>query len=341
MSKGSKILTMTDIARLAGVSEATVSRALKGSPLINEKTRDRVQEIARAHNYRVNAAARNFRLKTTNTLAVVLLVDREWGHELSDAFLMALLGSIADEASQLGYDLLLSTNPQNVQDLGAFFVESKRADGLIVIGQGRNDPRLDALAHSSVPFIVWGAELPGHDYVTVGSDNRQGGYAATRLLIRNGRRRIAFLGDVRHPEMEQRFEGYKDALAEAGLPFDEALVIATEFSRSYGYEKTDRIVLGHHLDCDAIFCVSDNIALGVIKRLAEAGVRVPEDVAVVGFDDIPIAAFSTPGITTVRQDVHEGGRMLVRNLLKLMNGEAVAHAVMPVQLIVRQSCGQA
>ncbi len=338
---GAKTLTMADIALLAGVSEATVSRALKDSPLINEQTRQRVQEIAREHNYRVNAAARNFRMKTTKTLAVVLLVDREWGHELSDAFLMALLGSIADEAAHMGYDLLLSTNPQNMTDLSAFFVESKRADGLIVIGQGRNDPRLDNLARSRTPFIVWGSEVPGHDYVTVGSDNRAGGYEATKLLIRNGRRRIAFLGDIRHPEMEDRFIGYKEALSEAGLPFDEALVIATEFSRSYGYEKTDKAILGGNLNCDAIFCVSDNIALGVIKRLSEAGVRVPDDIAVVGFDDIPGAAFSIPGITTVRQDVHEGGRLLVRNLLALMKGEKVGHSVIPVELVIRQSCGQA
>ncbi len=153
----SKNLTMSDIARLAGVSEATVSRALKNSELINKETRLRVQAIAREHNYKVNTAARNFRTQKTHTLAVVLLVDKEWGHEVSDAFLMVLLGSIADEAAHHGYDLLLSTNPHDIDDLADYYIDSKRADGLIIIGQGRNDPRLDRLAESGRPFIVWGA----------------------------------------------------------------------------------------------------------------------------------------------------------------------------------------
>ncbi|MCJ9430674.1 LacI family DNA-binding transcriptional regulator [Kordiimonas marina] len=331
---------MSDIARLAGVSEATVSRSLKDSPLINEKTRKRVQDIAREHNYKINAAARNFRLKKTHTLAVVLLVDREWGHEVSDAFLMVLLGSIADEAANQGYDLLLSTNPHDVADLGAYYLESKRADGLIIIGQGRNDPRLDRLAASKAPFIVWGAEVEDHDYFTVGSDNRQGGYDATKLLIENGRKHIAFLGDIRHPEMEHRWEGYRRALEEAGIPYDESLVIPTDFSRSDGYEKADKVLLGEHRECDAVFCVSDNIALGVMKRLSEAGIRVPEDIAIVGFDDNPLAVFSTPGLTTIKQDIREGGKLLVQNLVKVLNGEAIGHVTMPTELIVRQSCGR-
>ncbi|TNE60470.1 MAG: LacI family transcriptional regulator [Alphaproteobacteria bacterium] len=338
--KRDRNLTMADIARLAGVSEATVSRSLKDSPLINEKTRLKVQEIAREHNYKVNAAARNFRLKKTHTLAVVLLVDREWGHEVSDAFLMVLLGSIADEAAHQGYDLLLSTNPHDVADLNAYYLESMRADGLIIIGQGRNDPRLDRLADAGAPFIVWGAEVEDHNYFTVGSDNRQGGYDATSLLVRNGRKRIAFLGDIRHPEMEHRWEGYRHALADAGLPYEEKLVIPTDFSRSDGYEKAARMVVDGP-DCDAIFCVSDNIALGVMKRFAEGGIRVPEDIAIVGFDDNPLAVFSTPSITTIKQDIREGGKLLVQNLIKVLNGEKIDHVTMPTETIIRQSCGAA
>lgn len=336
----SKNLTMTDIARLAGVSEATVSRALKDSPLINKETRAKVQRIARENNYEINAAARNFRTKKTHTLAVVLLVDREWGHEVSDAFLMVLLGSIADEAAQQGYDLLLSTNPKNVADLNAYFLESKRADGLIIIGQGRNDPRLDQLSAKKAPFIVWGAEVDDHDYLTVGSDNVKGGYDATRLLLENGCKRVAFLGDVRHPEMEHRWRGYRKALDDMGADFDERLVVPTDFSRSDGYSKADQMIEGGKPVCDAVFCVSDNIALGVMKRFAEAGVRVPEDVAIVGFDDNPLAMFSTPALTTIRQDIRKGGRLLVENLLKTISGQAVDHVAMPTELVVRQSCGK-
>jgi len=339
--KKSRNLTMADIARLAGVSEATVSRALKDSPLINKETRAKVQKIARDNHYEINAAARNFRLKKTHTLAVVLLVDKEWGHEVSDAFLMVLLGSIADEASEHGYDLLLSTNPSEITDLNSYYIESKRADGLIIIGQGRNDPRLDRLALSKAPFIVWGAEVADHDYMTVGSDNREGGRAATDLLVANGRRRIAFLGDVRHPEVEHRYLGYADALKKAGLRLDQSLVVPSDFSRSDGYEQTSRALLDAGASFDAIFAASDNIALGAMKRLSEEGLRIPEEVAIVGFDDSPLATFSTPALTTVHQDIRQGGRLLVRNLLDLMAGKDISHVAMPVEMVVRKSCGDA
>ena len=338
--KKSKNLTMADIARLAGVSGATVSRALQSSPLINKETRERIQRIAREQNYEINAAARNFRLKKTHTLAVVLLVDKEWGHEVSDAFLMVLLGSIADEASHHGYDLLLATNPGDITDLKTYYIDSKRADGLIIIGQGRNDPRLDRLVESKAPFIVWGAEVAEHEYLTVGSDNQKGGFEATRLLLNNGRRRIAFFGDVRHPEVEDRFQGYVAALEAAGIAFDDTLVIPTDFSRSDGYDKADTILGKDARDFDAVFAASDNIALGVMKRLAEVGKNVPEDVAIVGFDDSPLAGFSTPGLTTVHQDIREGGKRLVQNLLLILDGQPVGHQTMPTQLVIRQSCGQ-
>ncbi|MFC4347974.1 LacI family DNA-binding transcriptional regulator [Kordiimonas lipolytica] len=334
-----KNLTMADIAKLAGVSEATVSRALRNSPLINKDTRAKVQRIARENNYEINAAARNFRTKKTHTLAVVLLVDREWGHDLSNAFMMVLLGSIADEAAHHGYDLLLSTNQQDIADLNTYFLESKRADGLIIIGQGRNDPRLDRLADAKAPFIVWGAEIAGHNYFTVGSDNRKGGYDATSLLVQNGRRHIAFMGDVRHPEMEQRWEGYKKAHDEADLPLDDALVVPTDFSQSDGYRKAESLTSNGRPVCDAVFCVSDNIALGVLKRFAELGIQVPNDVALVGFDDNPPALFSMPGLTSIRQNVREGGRLLVQNLIKILDGQVVEHVAMPTELVIRDTCG--
>lgn len=330
---------MADIAKLAGVSEATVSRALKDSPLINKETRAKVQRVARENNYEINAAARNFRLKKTHTLAVVLLVDKEWGHEVSDAFLMVLLGSIADEASVHGYDLLLSTNPAGINDLNAYYIESKRADGLIIIGQGRNDERLDLLASSGAPFIVWGVEVPEHDYLTVGSDNQAGAFDATTLLLESGRKRVVFMGDSRHPEVEHRLKGYKKALEASNITVDDALIIPSDFSRSDGYEKTDKILLGENRDFDAIFAASDNIALGAMKRLSEAGKTVPDDIAIVGFDDSPLAGFSTPGLTTIHQDIHEGGKQLVQNLLARMDGKATDHVALATKTVVRQSCG--
>lgn len=334
-----KKIRMEEIAKLAGVSRATVSRALKNSPLINEKTRKKVQQIAREHNYSVDAAARNFRLQRTQTLAVVLLVDKEWGHEVSDAFLLVLLGAIAEEASKHDYDLLLSTNPNDIDDLNDYYINSKRADGLVVIGQGRNDARLDALTEARAPFVVWGAEVKSHDYPTVGSDNRLGGFEATNLLIKQGARKIAFLGDVRHPEVRHRCEGYQKALTDAGFEVDHNMIVASDFSRSDGYKQTDEVLLAGDNDFDAIFAASDAIALGAMKKLMETGKKLPEEVAIVGFDDSPLAGFSTPGLTTVHQDVRQGGQQLVRQLLKRLNGEEIGHIVLPTKMVVRQSCG--
>ncbi|PHZ86396.1 LacI family DNA-binding transcriptional regulator [Paremcibacter congregatus] len=332
-----KTLTMSDIARLAGVSESTVSRALRDNPIINEKTRKKVQQIARDHHYQINESARNLRLNKSHTIAVVMLLDPACGQAISDPFLLDLLGNVADELTKNGYDLLLSTTQVLGEDLSPRYLDSKRADGMIIIGQGAQGQQIDALAGSRKLFVVWGADRPGQNYATVGSDNKKGAYLAVRHLIETGRRRIAFLGDSRHPEIEQRLAGYHQALAEAGLNPDPTLQVETDFSSQSGYEATRDILMTEGRSFDAIFTVSDAIAMGAIKLLGEKGVRVPEEVAVSGFDDIPTSAYCTPSLTTVRQNTAEGGRQLVKCLLDQLAGKEQRSVVLDVELIVRQS----
>ncbi|NOZ42094.1 MAG: LacI family transcriptional regulator, partial [Alphaproteobacteria bacterium] len=143
-----KTLTMSDIARLAQVSESTVSRALRNNPLINENTRKKIQQIARDHNYQINESARNLRLKKSHTIAVVMLLDPKSGQAISDPFLLDLLGNVADELAEYGYDLLLSTPQTRGDDHDPHYLESKRADGMIIIGQGEHGRKIDALAGS-------------------------------------------------------------------------------------------------------------------------------------------------------------------------------------------------
>lgn len=334
-----KSLTMTDIARLAGVSESTVSRALRDNPIINEKTRKKVQKIARDHQYQINESARNLRLNKSHTIAVVMLLDPACGQVISDPFLLDLLGNVADELTKNGYDLLLSTTQVLGEDLSPRYLDSKRADGMIIIGQGEQGHKIEALAGSRKPFVVWGADRPGQKYSTVGSDNKKGAYLAVRHLIDAGRKRIAFLGDSRHPEIEQRLAGYHQALKEAGLPAEENLQVQTDFSSQSGYVKTRDELVGQAHSFDAIFTVSDAIAMGAIKYLGEKGIRVPEDVAVSGFDDIPTSAYCTPSLTTVRQNTAEGGRQLVTCLLDQLSGKEARTVVLDVDLIIRQSSG--
>lgn len=335
-----KILTMSDIARLAQVSESTVSRALRNNPLINEKTRQKVQKIARDYNYQINESARNLRLQKSHTIAVIMLLDSKSGQAISDPFLLDLLGNIADELAKHGYDLLLSAPRPPGDDWDLSYLDSKRFDGMIIIGEGEHGKNIDMLAGSRKPFVVWGGTTtPGQKHSTVGSDNRKGAYLAVRHLINTGRRHIAFLGNSEYPEIEQRLKGYRQALAEADIPVDENLLIPTAFTSRKGYEKTRDALLGKKISFDAIFTVSDAIAMGAIKQLVEKGLRVPEDVAVSGYDDIPASAFFTPSLTTVRQDTTEAGHHLVNCLMDQMAGKEAKSVVLNAELVIRQSSG--
>ena len=332
-----KPLTMSDIAKLAQVSESTVSRGLRNDPLVNEKTREKVQKIAREHNYQINESARNLRLRKSHTIAVIMLLDAEAGQAVSDPFLLGLLGNVADELTKFGYDLLLSTPLTQGDELTPNYMDSKRADGMILIGEGEHGKNISTLAVSQKPFVVWGVHRPGQNYCTVGSDNKKGAYMAVKHLIDTGRRKIAFFGNSIYPEIEQRLEGYKLALSEAGIALDESLLITTAFSSRDGYAKTRDDLLGKKLSFDAIFTVSDAIAMGVIKQLGERNIQVPEDVAVSGYDDIPISAFCSPALTTVRQNTAEAGRYLVKSLMDQLAGKQAKSIIMDTELIIRQS----
>ncbi len=346
-----QVRTIADLARLAGVSGATVSRALNDSPLVNERTRRRIQELARRHRFRLNARARQLRLRKTDTICVILLIDEEAGQGLSDPFLLELLGGIADRLSARGYDLLLS-RAEPGSDWWDEVLHPRRFDGAIIFGQASEHRRLNRLGQSGAPFVVWGGRLPDQRYASVGSDNLGGGHAAARHLIEQGCRRIAFLGDLAFPEVALRWEGYRRALEEEGIPLDEGLYRPTRFSGESAIRAVRDLIENGPL-FDGLVAASDVIALGAIRALEEAGRTVPHDIAVVGYDDIPLAAYVHPSLTTVRQDVAAGGRALVDLLFSrmeqahapLMGGgrsapsdeEEPPHVILPTRLIVRRS----
>jgi len=331
-------ISMSDIARLAGVSESTVSRALNNNPLINEKTRERIQKIALSMNYKINESARNLRLQRSHTISVVINTGQAGGQSFSDPFMIDMIGAIADELARHKYDLLFSSSIVTSADWHSYLLGARRADGVIVIGQGIDDSPLRELHRLGDPLVVWGGmRRPGADYCIVSSDNQMGGRQATEHLIELGRRNIVFLGDIAHPEIEARFRGYQSALAASGLEVGEH--IGAAFSIESGYQSAMDLLKNGAPDFDAIFAASDNIAMGAIKALQARGVRVPSDVAVVGFDDIPIAPFYTPPLTTVRQNIHRGGELLVDRVMRLVAGREAESEVLPTELVVRASCG--
>jgi DNA-binding LacI/PurR family transcriptional regulator len=327
---------MADIARLAGVSTSTVSRALNGSELVNHETRQRIGDLARSLNYSINVSAKNLRLRNNRTVTVVVPRDASRRQDLAEPYFMSLLGSLADVLSERGYDMLLSRVDAERLDLAAASVDSGQSIGVIILGNWPQLEPLNELARRRVPFVAWGPKLPTHFYTTVAGDNREGGRLATQHLIDMGCRDIAFLGDRNVTEVALRFEGYQLALGNAALPFRESLVVAASLTENSGHLGVRELL--HRMErFDAIFATSDWLAVTAIHTLRKEGMQVPGDVAVVGYDDIPLAAHSHPPLSSVRQPLTEAGVALVDSLSALLEGQTTEAMVLANRLVVRES----
>jgi len=329
-------LQMVDIARLAGVSVSTVSRALNGSELVNAETRQRVAELARSLNYSINFGARSLRLQENKTVAVVVPYDAKSRQHISDPFFLSIVGSIADALTDRGYDMLLSRVDAERLDLASHWFDSGKAIGVILIGQWRHHDQLNEMAARKLPLVVWGGEMPQQLYCSVGGDNVLGGSLAARHLMQLGRRRIAFVGDARLPEVWLRRQGYAQALREAGLEIDPTLELPAPFEPGVATGVL-REFCGARRDFDAVVCCSDVLALLTIQALRAVGRSVPGDVALVGYDDMPLAAYCDPPLTTVHQPVAEAGGELVEALLGQLRGERPGPRTLPVFLKLRES----
>lgn len=329
-------LQMVDIARLAGVSVSTVSRALNGSELVNAETRQRVAELARSLNYSINFGARNLRLQENKTVAVVVPYDAASRQNVSDPFFLSIVGAIADALTDRGYDMLLSRVDAEHLDTASRWFDSGKAIGIILIGQWRQHDKLNEMAARKLPLVVWGGEMPQQLYCSVGGDNVLGGLLATQHLLKLGRKRIAFIGDAQLPEVWLRRQGYVQALREAGLEPDAALELPASFEPGVATGAV-REFCARVREFDAVFCCSDVLALLTMQALRAEGRSVPADVAVVGYDDMPLAAYSDPPLTTVHQPVAEAGAELVEALLGQLRGERLGPRTMPVYLKLRDS----
>ncbi len=330
-----KITKMSDLALIAGVSKSTVSRALAGNELVNKETRDRIAALAREHNYRINTKARNFRTKQSLTIGLMVPSSQsKW--QINDPFFLELLGSIAIALNERGHELLLSSAKLSAEHGIDELVSQSHCDGLIFIGQADIHQQLNDLASFNHAMVVWGGKLDDQKYVTVGGDNFKGGYEATKHLLSLGRQRVALLGDNTTVEGSMRFAGYRLALEEAGIAFDELLCIRPEAVKNGGMKAVQKCY-DSGIRFDALFAFSDILAMAVIRALTPRGVSIPDDVAVVGYDDIALAGYYLPPITSIRQDRELGGQLLVEKLLALLDGEQVASSLLETTLVVRQS----
>lgn len=335
--------TSFDIAYKAGVSQATVSRALRGSPLVSAETRRRIQAIAKELNYKVDKNASNLRRQHSVTLALLLFEDPTSDDSLINPFFMSMLGSITRACARQGYDLLVSFQ-QLSDDWHADYQDSHKADGLILLGYGDYlvaRPKFERLVQQGTHFVRWGAVADGQAEISIGCDNVQGGRAITEHLLARGRRRMAFIGTAAPgcPEFFDRYRGHCEALTAAGLEIrPQAQADASDSTELVGQQALEEL-LARGERFDAVFAASDLMAIGAMRALVERGLRVPEDVAVVGFDDIPMASFAHPPLTTVSQDTKRAGEVLVDVLLRQIRGEPVSSQMLPARVVVRRSCG--
>jgi DNA-binding LacI/PurR family transcriptional regulator len=337
--------TSFDIAYMAGVSQSTVSRALSDSPLVNAETREKIKQIAKQLNYKVDKNASNLRKQQSKTLALLLFEDPTSDESLINPFFISMLASITKATAAAGYDLLISF--QNLSDdWHADYEDSNKADGLILLGYGSftdYEHKLSQLEEQKTHFLRWGAPDANHPGIAIGSDNLQGGYIVTNHLLAQGHKRFAFIGemDASAPELKARYEGCLKALNEAGLADSMLRHVDAISTESAGYTST--LVLLNEFNGDnkpdAIVCASDMMAIGAIRAIKERGMQVPEDIAVVGYDNISSSGFSTPPITTVQQNTLLAGKLLVNNLIKLIQNKKIDDILMQPELIIRQSCG--
>ena len=329
---------MADIARLAGVSVSTVSRALGDSALVNAETRERIGELARSLNYSINVGAQNLRLKQNKTVAVIVPFDPATRQHLSDPFFLSLIGSLADALTERGLDMLLTRVDAGRLDQAAQVFHTGRAMGIVLVGQWHHHDQLNEMAVRGVPFVVWGAQLPQQLYATVGGDNLAGGRLATAHLLAQGARRIVFLGDPELPEAALRLQGYLQAHADAGLQAEPQLQRPLPFVPERVAPELEAL-RRQQLAFDAVFAASDLLAMAAISALRAQGRQVPEDVLVVGYDDIALAEHFIPALSTVAQPIGEAGRALVELLLAQLAGERVCSRMLGTALVPRRSSG--
>jgi len=330
------VRTIADIARLAGVSKSTVSRALNDSPLIGEDTKSRIRALAKEHNFQINAPARRLSMQQSRTIAFVTHAYHK-DFSVADLFGLEILGGVSFGLAKQGYDLLIiHVDPQDTKWAHQYF-DTGRVDGFILMTSTRKQTHVKALTEVNAPFIIWGVPQPNQKYCSVTGDNFNGGKAATEHLISSGRQKIGFIGGpVYELEVQHRLEGYRTALNAAGRSIDPALIEHGDFSNTSGAEALRRL-LDKVPQVDAVFVNSDLMAIAAMDAIRESGRRVPEDIAVVGYDDLSIAEHSNPPLTTIRQNIPLAGKLLAQNLIQYLQTGLMTNVSIPVALVLRKS----
>lgn len=334
-NKKNKVPTIFDIARESGVSYSTVSRTLSGYEFVKASTREKVLAAAEELGYVPNQQARSLAGGPSNLIGVLVPT-------LSNGYINQILHGIDDELTKSNYNLILYTTNRHLGKEAKYVatIMNGAADGLLLVVPFISDPYLEALRKQDFPYVLIDQADQTEQSAVVNATNRQGAYEATRYLIELGHRRIAFLAGL--PQLNsavERFEGYKAALAEYGIPLRDEYIAQGEFQMGVGHQTAQKLLALADTPT-AIFAANDLSALGTMEALREQNLRIPEDISVIGFDDILQSSISYPKLTTVRQPLTQMGREAVIMLLKHLENPALemCQVTLETQLIIRDSC---
>ncbi len=324
------------IAQLAKVSKATVSRVLNNSPKVTEETREKVMKVIKESGYYPSATAR--RLTTNKAETIGLIIPTPQDKTFGNPFYTEILRGLTHQAKIKRYDLLLFINEHKFNYSQLFY--DRRVDGLLLIGIKRNDKGIAQLSKNGLPYILTG-KVDYEDANYVDADNKDGAYQAVSYLANLGHKRIAYLGgSFEFAFNQERFEGYLKALKEHNLKYGKELTMESINTEESGYKAMHKL-LESSLIPTAVFVANDLDAIGAMKAAREKGLRIPEDIAFVGFDDIQLASHIEPPLTTVRQPIYEMGITAISLLVQLIEGKEKEplKVELPTQLIIRGSSG--
>jgi LacI family transcriptional regulator len=334
-------VTLKDIAAEVGYSVTTVSRALNDYNDVSEATKQIIKRVAQEMGYHPHVIAQSLQSRRTNTVGFIVPATERY---LSDPYFLELLAGIGDGAASYAFDLLVSTcKPMDAQEHLAYerMVRGRRVDGIIVARTRRDDERIAYLVSEGFPLIAFGRTNSELDFPYLDIDGEKGIFEAVEHLIGLGHRRIGFITPSMYLMFaEHRLTGYKQALRSNGLEFDVALTIEGNLTQSGGHQRMEQL-----LDLEnpptAVVAGNDLMAFGAMEAAQERGLAVGHDIAVIGFDDVPLAAHFHPSLTTVRQPIYDIGKMLSQRLVKIIKGKKLdPHQILlQPELVIRESSG--
>jgi LacI family transcriptional regulator len=331
-------LTLEDIARFSGFSRSTVSRVINGDDYVKDETRERIQEVIQKHNFQPNLGARSLAGGHTGVLGLV--IPAALSTIFTDPYFPQFIRGVSSGCNEQNYSVMLwLAEPEYERRTMREILHNGLLDGVIVSSMVMNDPIFESLYKSKMPFILIGRHpsLDNVNYLDV--DNAKSACEATRHLLGLGHSRVATItGPLNMIAGYDRYQGYLRALEECGMPFCPELVVEGDFSESGGHDAMLKLLAAKP---DAVFAASDMMAIGALWALQEANLRVPEDIAVVGYDDVPLAGKTEPPLTTVRQPIQKLGSTAVKTLIDIIQHPdgIPRHVNVDTDLIIRASCG--